>query len=79
MRVGAICDVVLEHQGRIQTAIEITHKHRLTNDKLRFLKCVGIERIADLPASWVLQQVTTCKIPKEFFLDMRAIDASKDS
>jgi len=62
----AIADIAIEHKGMIVCAIEIVHKHDISEEKIAKLKklksCVEME-IWRVEAHWILSQVG---VPTEF-------------
>jgi len=65
---AAIIDVAIEDRGMISYCLEITHGNPLSDEKVDFLWNVGIHRIIELPAQWVLAQIEPPKyLPGEFW------------
>ena len=67
---ACIVDIGLQHKGNIATAIEIVHKHDLSDDKLALLNYFDVGHVIRIPASWVLGQVSVPKkkIPEHFWV-----------
>jgi hypothetical protein len=74
---GAILDVAIQHKGGIPYAIEICHKHPVSDEKLEFLHEQNLGRLLEIPAKWVLGQVRRPKsCPDSFWRLGEPVEAS---
>ena len=65
----AILDIAIADMCSISTGIEIVHKNPPSNQKLIFLKKIGLPSLLVLPSRWVLGQVAPPKeVPQEFWI-----------
>ena len=64
----SIVDIAIQEKGRVVIAVEIKHKHAVTESKRAFLRRQGVE-VLEVPAYWALGQVDRpSEIPGEFWL-----------
>ena len=58
----AIIDIVCCHKGRPKIGIEICHKNPVSQEKIKKLKEFGVEKLIEIDADWILNQV---KMPSQ--------------